>query len=125
MSNNKLNKDMCRYCKYRYLSGALCRYDGFTLFGICGDFDRMKEADMSECYWKKHPIVYSIVKSFLWALPAILVGGFILAVFLALFCPAAFVAIFFSVLSIAIIVAVSVGIYRLYRFVGKSFKDVK
>ena len=123
MSNNRLNKDMCRYCKYRYMGGALRRYDNITFLGVCSDFDRMEEADMSGCYWKKHPILYSIIKSFLWALPAILVCGLILAIFLALFCPVVFVAIFVSALSIAIIVAMSVGVYCLYRFVRKSVND--
>ena len=114
---------MCRYCRYLGLSCSII--DEWKLFGICGDFSKRKDMDMSDCYWKNHRIFYAVVKTILYYLPIIILGMFLLVVLFCLFRPDIFVIVFVAGLSIAVVVFIFMVIYRLYLFFQEGIEDVK
>lgn len=122
MSKDESNKNMCAYCRHRYFG---CMTDGIRCYGICGSFIKDSEADMSDCYWTKHKVIYIVVKSILYYLPILILVALFVGVMLALFLPYVFIAILAVLAIIAVYIAVCLFFYLVVRFVKRSFDDVE
>ena len=99
--------------------------DEVTFLGVCDNFVKDDEADMSSCYWTKHRGLYIAIKTVLWSLPALVLGLFVCGCLLVLFAPDVFLTVITVLVAIAIVVLVCLFTYLLFRFVKRSFKDVE
>lgn len=122
MSKDELNRNMCKYCTHTYFG---CMVDEIRLCGICGSFIKDDDADMSDCYWVKHKVVYIIVKSILYYLFVIILLAIFASALLAAFYPD----VFFATVAVLAIILVSVLgcvlFYLVFRFVKGSLDDVE